>query len=484
MAIRNIREFGDPVLRKECKPVKEVTDRIRVLVEDMIDTMNEANGVGLAAPQVGILKQIVVIDVGEGPIVMLNPRILLTEGEQTGIEGCLSLPGKVAEVTRPMHVRAVYQDLDMQEVEIEGDGFVGNDGVVVTPTASRTLVGVTPNSFDWVFSEGTNEDNYNVETEYGLLSIVNRDAAYEITMKANSDTVEYDGEEHSVRGFEKNEFNVDDGNYTVEGIDASATGTEAGVYETEISGLASVNDSEGNDVTDQFAVSYESGTLTISEAKKDESGTDSGATPVNNGSTDNDGNTGNGGSASSGEGGQGGAGTGENADNRNNGGGNGNVGNGAVENGNAGTDRNGLTIETIPDSAVVTAAPSGYWAIANLFFMILTVIGGIYMLFRKPDDEDDDPDDGANAYAGAAYYRPDAEGPDEEPQRSSRKRLLSVIAAVLLAVISAVVFFITEDLSNSMGLFDKYSLLMAALMIASVVSVVTGNKRRNSDEEE
>ncbi|MBR6897700.1 MAG: peptide deformylase [Lachnospiraceae bacterium] len=121
MAIRNIREFGDPVLRKECKPVKEVTDRIRVLVEDMIDTMNEANGVGLAAPQVGILKQIVVIDVGEGPIVMLNPRILLTEGEQTGIEGCLSLPGKVAEVTRPMHVRAVYQDLDMQEVEIEGD---------------------------------------------------------------------------------------------------------------------------------------------------------------------------------------------------------------------------------------------------------------------------------------------------------------------------------------------------------------------------
>lgn len=95
MAIRNIRTIGDPILEKNCKEVKEVTPRIKELIEDMFDTMYEANGVGLAAPQVGILKRIVVIDTtGEDPIVMINPRIVETSGEQTGGEGCLSVPGK------------------------------------------------------------------------------------------------------------------------------------------------------------------------------------------------------------------------------------------------------------------------------------------------------------------------------------------------------------------------------------------------------
>lgn len=94
MAIRTIRIQGDPVLKKTCKEVKEITPRTRELVGDMLDTMYEANGVGLAAPQVGILRRIVVIDIGEGPIVMINPKILETSGEQTGDEGCLSLPGK------------------------------------------------------------------------------------------------------------------------------------------------------------------------------------------------------------------------------------------------------------------------------------------------------------------------------------------------------------------------------------------------------
>ena len=90
MAIRNIRTIGDPVLNKKCKEVKEMTPRIQELIDDMFDTMYEANGVGLAAPQVGILKRIVVIDTtGEDPIVMINPRIIETSGEQTGGEGCL-----------------------------------------------------------------------------------------------------------------------------------------------------------------------------------------------------------------------------------------------------------------------------------------------------------------------------------------------------------------------------------------------------------
>lgn len=94
MALRTIREFGDEVLNKECKEVTKMTLRTKVLINDMLDTMYEAMGVGLAAPQVGILKRIVVIDIGEGPIVLINPVILETSGEQTGEEGCLSLPGK------------------------------------------------------------------------------------------------------------------------------------------------------------------------------------------------------------------------------------------------------------------------------------------------------------------------------------------------------------------------------------------------------
>lgn len=111
---------GDPVLEKVCKPVKEMTPKIGELIEDMLDTMYEANGVGLAAPQVGILKRIVVIDVGEGPIVMINPVILETSGEQTGDEGCLSIPGKAGQVTRPNYVKARAYDENMEEYEIEG----------------------------------------------------------------------------------------------------------------------------------------------------------------------------------------------------------------------------------------------------------------------------------------------------------------------------------------------------------------------------
>lgn len=124
MAIRTIRVEGDPVLNKISKVVKEVTPRVQVLIEDMIDTMYEAQGVGLAAPQVGILKRIVVIDVGEGPVVFINPEILETSGEQTGDEGCLSVPGKAGMVTRPNYVKARAYDAEMNLFEIEGEGLM------------------------------------------------------------------------------------------------------------------------------------------------------------------------------------------------------------------------------------------------------------------------------------------------------------------------------------------------------------------------
>ncbi len=122
MAIRQVRTIGDEILTKECKPVKEVTPRIRELIEDMFETMYESNGVGLAASQVGVLKQIVVIDVdGENQYVLINPEIIEESGSQTGPEGCISVPGKSGIVTRPNHVKVRAFDENMEEYELEGE---------------------------------------------------------------------------------------------------------------------------------------------------------------------------------------------------------------------------------------------------------------------------------------------------------------------------------------------------------------------------
>lgn len=121
MAIRNIREIGEEVLTKKSREVTEMTPRIKELIGDMLETMYEANGVGLAAPQVGVLKRIVVIDTtGEDPHILINPKIVETSGEQTGSEGCLSVPGKKGQVTRPEYVKAVALDADMKPYELEG----------------------------------------------------------------------------------------------------------------------------------------------------------------------------------------------------------------------------------------------------------------------------------------------------------------------------------------------------------------------------
>ncbi len=129
MAIRNIRELGDTSLRKVCKPVKEVNHRTKVLIDDMFDTMYEANGVGLAAPQVGILKRIFVIDCGdeEGnsvPYVFINPEIVEKDGEQTDYEGCLSVPGKSGMVSRAMTVKVRAMNEQMEPFELEAEGLL------------------------------------------------------------------------------------------------------------------------------------------------------------------------------------------------------------------------------------------------------------------------------------------------------------------------------------------------------------------------
>lgn len=154
MAIRNIRVDGDEVLRKTCKPVEKMTPRLQTLIDDMFDTMYEANGVGLAAPQVGILKRIVVIDVCDGDAYcLINPEIIASDGEQEGDEGCLSLPGLVGKVIRPNHVVCKALDRDMKEITVEGEGLLARaicheldhlDGVLYKDLTVDGLYSVEP----------------------------------------------------------------------------------------------------------------------------------------------------------------------------------------------------------------------------------------------------------------------------------------------------------------------------------------------------
>ncbi|MBQ2668371.1 MAG: peptide deformylase [Clostridia bacterium] len=120
MAIRNIVKTGDDVLLKMCRPVEKFDAKLWTLLDDMYDTMNMANGVGLAAPQVGLLRRIVVIDVGEGRIELINPEIIAQSGEQDGAEGCLSFPNQWGMVKRPMHVTVRAQDRNGKTFELSG----------------------------------------------------------------------------------------------------------------------------------------------------------------------------------------------------------------------------------------------------------------------------------------------------------------------------------------------------------------------------
>ncbi len=157
MALRQIRIDGDEILTKKCREVKEMTPRLKELVEDMLETMYEAQGVGLAAPQVGVLRRIVVIDVGEGPIVLVNPKIVEQDGEQEGSEGCLSVPGKAGLVVRPNHVVAEGFDENMNPVRVEGEELLARaicheldhlDGVMYTTRVQGELYDTTEEDYE------------------------------------------------------------------------------------------------------------------------------------------------------------------------------------------------------------------------------------------------------------------------------------------------------------------------------------------------
>jgi len=148
VALRQIRTDGDEILRKRSKEVKEITPSVLTLLDDMVETMYEAEGVGLAAPQVGILKRVVVIDIGDGIIELINPEVQEKDGEQIGPEGCLSVPGLTGEVKRPDKVKVKAQDREGNEIIIEGEGLLARalcheidhlNGVLFTDLAIRYL---------------------------------------------------------------------------------------------------------------------------------------------------------------------------------------------------------------------------------------------------------------------------------------------------------------------------------------------------------
>ena len=148
MAIRNIVKDGDPILKKRCRPVEKFDKKLAVLLDDMAETMHKANGVGLAAPQVGMLRRVVVIDIGEGVIELVNPQIIAFSGEQEGSEGCLSFPGQWGIVKRPNYVKVKAQDRNGEEFTIEGKELLARafcherdhlDGVVFKSVCERML---------------------------------------------------------------------------------------------------------------------------------------------------------------------------------------------------------------------------------------------------------------------------------------------------------------------------------------------------------
>ncbi|MCR4781587.1 MAG: peptide deformylase [Lachnospiraceae bacterium] len=162
MALRNLRIEGDEILNKISRPITEMKDRYQELIDDMLETMYENEGVGLAAVQVGVLRRIVVIDIGEGPVVLINPEIVESDGEQTGSEGCLSIPGKAGIVTRPNHVKVKALDRDMKEFEFEAEGFFARaccheidhlDGHLYTEIAEGDLIDVSAEADDEEFED-------------------------------------------------------------------------------------------------------------------------------------------------------------------------------------------------------------------------------------------------------------------------------------------------------------------------------------------
>ena len=397
----------------------------------------------------------------------------------TGVDGLLRILPREVTLTSASASRAYDGSaLTAEEVAVSGDGFAEGEGVDYVFSGSRTLVGSVENSFTYTLSGGAKPGNYLITAVPGRLSVTAREARYEITLTAVSDSVRYDGAPHSAEGFVTNAFTVGGRAYTVEGLTASAAGTEAGVYVSQIAGEALVRDGDGNDVTDQFAVTVENGTLTIENTYRltvrfvDEDGHDVAdafsaryaegevfgpiPAPVVDGLV------------------------GDYAEVR------------APEGGMPAQDieiavvyRAQSTELPDPDVSAVegayaytpliarvdvsgdrpaleelgepevpfAAAKGGYWAMANLLLAVSAATLALFPLGRL--------------FAG----------------KGRKRRLLIPFLGILIGAGAVILFLLTEDLSNSMTLFDRWTLPMAALAIAQV-AITAMDLRQQSKEDE
>ncbi|MBE6010084.1 MAG: hypothetical protein E7236_05470 [Lachnospiraceae bacterium] len=357
------------------------------------------------------------------------------------------------------------------EITVSGDGFANGEGASYDVTGSQTLVGMSENAFTYQLDDGTNGDNYEISTAFGLLNVLHRDASYELTLTPNSATYPYDGTEKSVEGFVNTSFTLEGVNYEVSGLKAEARGTDPGTYAVAVTGTPIVTDENGNDVSDQFAVNVKNATLTIvpvtvpagtGDGTPGTPTTPDGTPTVEPGTPGPDGGIQNA------------------AANRQ-----------IFENGVAvadGTQGPPFTVAVVDDDVTfgieeveddeIPLAPfiGGYWALVNLILMIAGVILLIFLLiawfFKNHEDEDE-------TSAGTADT---AEARKEEEDKRRRNKTLIKCFTVAPAIAAIIVFILTEDMTKTMQLIDQFTILMIILFAVEVVLAIASRKKKKKEE--
>ena len=393
----------------------------------------------------------------------------------TGVNGLLKiLPREITFTSASASKPYDGSPLTAEEVEVGGAGFAPGEGADWAFTGSRTLVGTAENSFTYSLQSGTKESNYDVTVVFGSLNVTSRDALYEVTLTANSDTVRYDGERHTVSGFKSTRFTADGHEYRVEGLKASASGIEAGVYTTRTEGTAVVLDADGNDVTDQFAVIVKNGTLRIENTYRltvlfvDEAGNNVAEpftaryaegevfAPVL--APDVEGLIPDSSEVRAPEGGMPARDVEVSIIYR------------APAAGDSDPGDEPAPTRVNPDEDILeeidelsvpfAAAGPGYWAMANLLLAVAAVLLALFQfggrLFNKDETEED---------------------------KNKKRRFLIPVLSLLVGIGSVIVFLLTEDMTNAMTLFDRWTLLMAVLTAVSIVLTALDLRERRKEDE-
>ena len=414
--------------------------------------------------------------------------------------------------------------LEMHEVTVSEDGFAQGEGAEYIFTGTRTLLGSTENTFTYALTAGTNADNYTIETVFGRLNILNREAKYTVALQANSDTVVYDGQVHEVSGFETNTFTIEGHTYSVIGVEAGAQATEAGIYTTEVTGMPQVVDEDGNDVTDQFAVEIRNGTLTILNTYLltiryvDTAGNtlappftgryQAGASfgpirspriagytpqydaivssasgmpetdvvvdvvyrqdrqdniePQNPSVQPQNPNEPN---------------VQPDEENITNGGGR-TYERDAIAEVEMSDEGEAELVEMEDEPIPLAPARAGYWALLNLVITIvvtiLSIILWIAYFFKKKDDEEEEDKEEEQV---------ETEDEEKEEETKIKKKTWLRILSILLAIVTIIAFILTEDMTLTMAFVDKWTILMIILLIIQIL-IVFFSKKKKEDEEE